>query len=130
MNIRTMNLWRSSQAVGQVRVVGERDLNRVGNCWMQGRLRVGDVIAVLALSGDCFWTYQLLEGGDHVSIPNGYCPKTGRLQMISGAYRIAKGATFGAYEIGTLLDAQPTPREWLDLLEGERSVHFTGKPAP
>jgi hypothetical protein len=95
---------------------------------MQGRLREGDVVAVLQHSGDYFWTYQLLEGGDHVSMPNGYDPVTGRMLMVGGVYKFAKGAVFGAYEIGTLLDAQPTPREWLDLLDG-KNVHFTGMKA-
>lgn len=123
MNPDRVGRWRKSGVQDKtIYVLTEEDLGRVGNCWMQDRLFVGDLVTPIQLSGDCFYYYQLIEGGDagsrgttkghlrHTSVNNGkglHC------------YNICKGAVFGAYAMGTPFEFQPTEREWHLLMAGE-----------
>jgi hypothetical protein len=102
-----MSNWRlGGVAPGQLFVVHAQDFGRVGHCWMKGRLKDGDLIMSIGLSGDCFWTYCLVE--NHST--NMY----GRQQ-----YRLIKESSFGAYTIGELYGFQPTDREAHLLQAGE-----------
>lgn len=117
-----MTNWRT----GSVRRVDvyclrEADLDSVGHCWMKGRLRAGDLVTPIEHTGDCFWTYQLLEGGSWLRI-GGRGPEV----EAASAYRLCNGGTFGAYVMGVPHDEQPTSREWHLLMAGE-TVNFTRK---
>lgn len=83
---------------------------------MAGRLKVGDLVAVKRLAGDCFFEYQLVEGGSWMQLA---------ANLGLPAYRICEGGAFGAYEMGELLPQQPSEREWHLLMAGE-TVNFTG----
>jgi hypothetical protein len=102
--------------IGKVYRLAERDLGRVGHCWMAGRLRVGDLVTPLRISGDGFYEWQLIEDGFTLCADGVRAP----------GFSVAKGARFGAYCMGTLLDTQPTESEW-HLMMGGQSVHFTGE---
>jgi hypothetical protein len=94
-----MNGWGVGNSIGKLYILDENDLSRVGDCWMKGRLHVGDVVLCTAHSGDCFNDYVLIR-----SFHNG-------LEAILGA-------TFGAYVFGTELDWQPSDKEYHLLLAG------------
>lgn len=100
---------------GLVLVVRQEDLGRVGNCWMKGRLKVGDIIMCISHSGDCFWNYMLLE---HMGMD-------GFKKPAANVYRLIEGAKFGAYSLGAPSLLQPTTREMHLLLAGE-SVSVQG----
>jgi hypothetical protein len=84
------------------------DNERVGHCWMEGRLKDGDLAMAIEQSGDCFWDYQLLEK-DAVG------------------YRLIKESEFSAYVLGKKHEYQPSPREVRLLLAGE-SVALEARP--
>jgi hypothetical protein len=85
---------------------------------MKGRLREGDLVAPVAHTGDAFYSYQLVEGGTWFTL--GRNPGVPAYQIPQGLV----GVTFGAYALGSKLDAQPTQREWHMLMAGE-AVNFT-----
>ncbi len=65
--------------------------SRIGNCWMAGRLKKGDLLLCLEHAGDCFHNFMLIE-------------KT------NNAWRGIPGSKFGAYSglakpLGTVDDA-------------------------
>jgi hypothetical protein len=93
--------WRGGANIGALyRVADERDLARVGNCWMSGRLRVGDLLLCLAHSGDCFYDYMLVKEYD-----NG----------LEGIPR----SKFGAYVLGEPSSPRLTSRQYHLLAAGE-----------
>lgn len=54
--------WGNGAEVGAIYHVREaRDLERVGNGYMNGRLQLGDWLICLQQSGDCFYDYGLLH---------------------------------------------------------------------
>lgn len=90
MNI---NGWGGNLAQGNlILVTSEEDCQRVGNCWMKGRLRVGDVIMVIEHSGDCFYDFCLVE-------------------VYSNSIKALTGTQFGAYSLGKPLKWQPSDAE-------------------
>jgi hypothetical protein len=91
---------------GDIIEIKKADFSRVGNCWMRGRLKKGDLAIAIQQSGDCFWTYALLKH-DSVDIRN------------RPLYQIIPEARFGAYVLGTPYPYQPTEREGHLLLAGE-----------
>lgn len=91
---------------GQLFTVRPEDFGRVGNCWMRGRLKEGDLIFSMGHSGDCFWTYCLVE--HDVFTVHG-----------QGLYKLIPESSFGAYVLGELYPSQPTDREVHLLLAGE-----------
>lgn len=91
---------------GELYVIRPEDFGRVGNCWMKGRLKDGDLIIATGHSGDCFWTYCLVEHGS-VNVE-------GR-QL----YKVIPESSFGAYVLGEPYPSQPTEREVHLLLAGE-----------
>lgn len=92
--------------------LSEQDLDRIGNCWMKGRLLVDDLVMPLTLAGDGFYDYALIQGGSM----RGQKTVDERGEH---SYTICKGVTFGAYVMGTLHDEQPTEREFYRLITGE-----------
>jgi hypothetical protein len=94
---------------GLVLTLSENDLERVGNCWMRGRLRAGDVVMCMEHSGDCFWNYALLE-------------------CFANGYRLIAGSKFGAYTLGTPHEWQPTTREFHLLMAGESVLTTQARP--
>lgn len=96
-------MWNKGNEIGKLYILSESDLSRVGDSWMRGRLRAGDVVLCIAHTGDCFNDYLLV-----VSIYNG---------LFS-----VKESRFGAYTLGTLLEWQPSNAECTYLLSG---VHVT-----
>src|SRR4051812_48444122 len=113
--------WRkNSVVIGRVYVVADHDLGRVGECWMRGRLLVGDLIVALRHSGDCFYDYQLVGGGHDRS---GMTTVDAQNRL---SYHICKGAVFRAYSLGTPHEQQPTAKELQKLLSGE-DTHFSDR---
>lgn len=116
MNPQRIGNWRwAGVRVHSVYRVRQADLERVGYCWMKGRLLVDDLVMPIDQSGDCFFTYLLIEGG--------------RMRGMSTvnaegkhSYKAVAGVTFGAYALGTLHDEQPTEREYHLLRAGESTV--------
>lgn len=53
--------WGEGAEIGTVYRVSVADNDRVGNCWMKGRLKDGDLILCKAHSGDCFFDYVLID---------------------------------------------------------------------
>jgi hypothetical protein len=96
-----MNNWGSGNSTGTLYILEGKDLYRVGDCWMKGRLLAGDVVLCTGHSGDCFNDYVLIR------------PFYNGLEAILGA-------TFGAYVFGKETKWQPTAREYHLLLAGER----------
>lgn len=111
------NHWRDGgHHEGLIVRIGPRDLeNRVGNCWMKDRLKVGDLAMAIRLSGDCFWEYQLIDHEAWTSAP-------GRSVMKRG-YRLIPESNFGAYVLGTPIAIQPTARERHLMLAGDK-IHL------
>ena len=108
----TNRRWRTGgHRPGLVVLVGSGDLSRVGNCWMKGRLRQGDVAMCLQHRGDCFWDYALLRSSP--------------IEILVDSndrflYRLIRESEFGAYTLGTPYERwQPTEREYHLLLAGE-----------
>lgn len=94
--------WGHSAEVGKLyRVTTKSDLARVGSCWMNGRLHIGDVLLCTAHSGDHFYDYLLVEpGGNFVRV----------LTELS------------AYSLGTPMQWQPSKREFHLLMAGETII--------
>ena len=113
MNIDRVGVWRKDGVVlGKVYRLSKRDLGRVGGCWMNGRLHVGDLVMPIRHSGDCFYDYRLIQGGttrENTRVMNAQ----GQL-----CYDAPKGAVFGAYSLGTLYEEQPTEEEYHLLMAG------------
>lgn len=104
----TAGVWRDGGAYpGLIVQIRPQDFDRVGNFWMKGRLLDGDLAMVVQHSGDCFWTYQLVE--NHTV--NGSTHKRG--------YRLLPKSEFGAYVLGEKYKFQPTTREMHLLMAGE-----------
>ena len=101
-----MRQWRGGAKVGAVYDIGER--MSVGYCFMRGRIKDGDIAMVVAHSGDCFYTYQIIRTEN---VTDG---ATGRR-----IYK-AEGPRFGAYAGGELHDWQPNDVEFHLLMAGER----------
>lgn len=110
--------WRRDGAVfGRVFRLRHADLDRVGHCWMRGRLREGDLVMPVKPSGDCFFDYELLEGG--FTLHDGGRQGPG--------YRWCRGGRFGAYSCGVPLEEQPTREERLLLFAG-KPTFFSDRP--
>jgi hypothetical protein len=94
--------WGGGAEIGVLyRVMTEADCERVGNCFMKGRLRVGDYALCLKHAGDCFYDYMLVE-------------------RIANGWRGYPQATFGAYVFGdTFPDCHLSSREYHLLAAGE-----------
>lgn len=98
--------WRTGVFYpGMLVELSEKDNARLGNVWMKGRVRNGDLAIVVEHAGDCFWTMQLVRH-DSVNI-NG-----------DRMYQVIEGAIFGAYVCGTPHPVQPTAKEMHLLLGG------------
>ncbi len=92
--------WGESATVGALyRVAREIDLMRVGDNWMKGRLRVGDLLLCMAHAGDHLYTYMLVEE---------------RLNGLRGLV----GVQFDALSLGVRSPWQPNPRQRMLLEEG------------
>jgi hypothetical protein len=114
-----MNDWRTgSHYPGLVLKLDSLDLSRVGNCWMKGRLHKDDLIICIGHSGDCFWTYELVDYGSHISVP-------GREGTYPSYCRIP-ASSFGAYVLGSPHTEQPSIREFHLFMAGEHTL-FTDK---
>jgi hypothetical protein len=85
---------------GRLYILATEDLSRVGNCWMKGRLKVGDVILCIDHGGDYFNDYLLMDVRDSF-------------------IRAIVASEFGAYMLGTKLHWRPTKREFHLLCAGE-----------
>jgi len=110
--------WRDGgHYQGLIVRIGPDDLDRVGSCWMKGRLLVGDLAMAISGSGDCFWNYQLVQN-------NAYLGRSGKK-----GFRLIPESQFGAYVLGTPLEFQPTNRERHLLLAGEH-ITLEADPGP
>lgn len=101
--------WGTGASIGGLVVFdSEQSLQRVGSCWMAGRVKVGDVALCISHSGDCFYNYILVEiGGNFI--------------------RGLPGSEFGAYVFGRPIKSwTPTDREHHLLCAGE-SIIFKGE---
>ena len=109
--------WRGDGvALGTVFRLRPSDLDRVGHCWMNGRLREGDLAMPVEHSGDCFFYYELLEGG--FTLHDGDREGPG--------YRWCRGGRFGAYSCGVPFEEQPTREERFLLFAG-KSTFFSDR---
>jgi hypothetical protein len=103
--------WRDGgHYPGLLLELGERDFDRVGNCWLKSRLLVGDLALCLRHSGDAFWTYCLVNN---------------RFTLVSDGksgpgYQAILPAEFSAYVLGTPWKHQPNAREAHLLMAGEK----------
>ncbi|MBA7710292.1 hypothetical protein ES703_119232 [subsurface metagenome] len=103
MGIDRIGNWGEGNDVGCVYIFDKEDLNRVGNCWMDGRLRVGDIVLCVGHSGDCFYDYILIGAGNNFveGIPD---------------------SEFGSYTLSNQLKWKPTNKEFHLLCAGESLV--------
>lgn len=92
--------WMTGNAIGKVYVLAEGDLQRVGHCWMNGRLLLGDVAMCIRHSGDAFFDYILLDIGSN---------------YVKGI----PGSKFGSYSLSTEDEWMPTDKEFHLLAAGE-----------
>lgn len=54
--------WGKGATIGKFyRLTKSEDLNRVGSCWMKGRLNINDLILCIKHTGDCFYDYILIK---------------------------------------------------------------------
>lgn len=111
--------WRTDgHYPGLIVSIDETDFSRVGNCWMNGRLKKGDLAMVLSHSGDCFFDYALVATKFWINDGKEYRPD---LPMRHG-YRLIQESKFGAYTLGTTYKYQPTTREYHLLMAGETTT--------
>ena len=97
--------WGNGASIGSLVVFSdEMDLQRIGNCWMNGRVKIGDVAMPIGRSGDCFYNYILIEVGGN---------------FITGI----PGSRFGAYFFGLPIESwKPDDREFQLLCAGESII--------
>jgi hypothetical protein len=91
--------WGQGASIGSIYKVSPDDFSRVGNCWMKGRLKDGDLILCIEHSGDHFFDYVLI-----IPYANGM--------------RAALGSQFGAYTLGEEIKNLPS-RDFHLLMAGE-----------
>lgn len=77
-----MSNWRGGAIEGALYRIGADDLDRVGSCWMKGRLKIGDLVLCIKHSGGCFYDYILVTEYANPSIQG------------------IPGSMFGAYTLG------------------------------
>jgi hypothetical protein len=123
MNSINRMVWRGIEGLRkQVYVVDDLNKCSVGDTWMQGRLLVGDLVTPIKLTGDGFYDFQLIEGGN--AYDRGY-RGPGRYSVVSGStdryvYKsCGKGAVISGYRIGRLFEFQPTEEEWYTMMSGQ-----------
>ena len=74
--------WGGGAEIGAVYVLKSKfDLERVGNCWADGKLKIGDRLLCIEKSGDCFYNYRLIETRKN---------KTRLIKPMIGAYQLGK----------------------------------------
>lgn len=95
------------QFAGGLRIIRKADFSQVGHCWMAGRLLEGDLVMAMQLTGDCFWTYCLVEHDFRISA-------TGR-----PGYKLIPQSAFGAYVLGVPYQVQLSAREFHLLMAGQ-----------
>ena len=97
-----MDNWRSGCSIGSLYVFANKfDLERIGDCWMNGRVKIGDITMCIGHSGDCFHNFILLKHG---------------VNFIKGIPE----SKFGAYNFGVEIKSWcPTMREFHLLCAGE-----------
>lgn len=102
-----MRKWNAGNFVGRIYKLDATDMTRVGDCWMRGRLKVGDLALCIHQSGDCFFNYILLES---------------TLNSIRGIPQ----SKFGSYCFGgEMMDWEPTEDEIKILHSGEYMHEFS-----
>ena len=106
--------WRGGMTEGAVYQVGPDDLRRVGNCWANGRLKVGDLLLCVEHAGDCFYNFYLLDVADYANRP--------------GVSLTIVPKKLGAYSLGTEF-VTLSREECLKLVEGG-TVETSSKPLP
>lgn len=106
-----MNNWNAGNEIGKLYFVNEEDNSRVGHCWMNGRLKDGDLVLCLKHAGDYFNHYILVEVVYNALIP-------------------VLQSRFGAYRLGTLAEWQPSEAELQLLLSGETIRQFGNEEHP
>ena len=109
-----MSAWRTDgHFPGLILVLAAQDMDRVGHCWMKGRLLVGDLVMCLSHAGDCFWRYCIV-GHEHPLDP------FSDHEYYGDGYRLIRCTEFGSYTIGSRYKWQPNEREFHLLMAGER----------
>lgn len=125
MNPDRVGLWRKSGVkIGMVYQLRREDLGRIGNCWLAGRLRVRDLAVALRHSGDCFYDYQLIEGG-RTKPGEEVVQYVGDKKVLS--YNVCHGGIFSAYALGRPYEEQPTRAELEALLSRGEHTPFSRK---
>lgn len=82
-------LWGGDATRQGIYRVNKKDNDRVGNCWIEGRLKDDDLILCVEKAGDWFYTYYLIH---YINYTN---KKWLEMELIP--------KEFGAYQIGTFL---------------------------
>jgi len=96
----TCRRWGTGNNIGQTYRLTERDLTKVGHSWMEGRLKVDDLVVCSTHSGDCFYDYILVK------------------EYANGLRGIPE-SKFGAYAFGNEDSVELTAREFHLLMAGE-----------
>ncbi len=108
-----MRDWGGGNDVGAVYFMENLlDLNRVGNCWIDGRLKLGDVVLCTQHTGDCFYDYVLLQ------------------TFTNGLRAIITTPGWGAYALNKKMQWKPTARQFHLLLAGESVLVPVGETHP
>ncbi len=118
MSIHRIGKWRTGDhGPGLVLEIQTYDVerDRVGHCWMKGRLRAGDIIMCMQHAGDCFWQYAILE-----------CVAT----YPGHKYRLVRESTFGAYTLGAPTAWQPSEQDFHNLMAGNSVTILESLRAP
>ena len=110
-----MSDWRKSLNTGDLLLVTDAKSVCVGHCWMQGRLKKGDIALCVGHSGDGFHDFFLVDASFSVYRDGKYIPSA----------RLIMESRFGAYEWGGLLDYKLSARDYHLLMAGE-TISFPG----
>lgn len=91
--------------VGKVWEIKDPKTVRVGNCFLAGRLKKGDLFLCTGHSGDCFQNYCFVERY------HGYEDK-----IIVVKYDLKKHWNFGSYGIGDAVEVELSVKQKVDIL--------------
>jgi hypothetical protein len=108
-----MSAWRSGNATGAFYLLSVADLERVGDCWMKGRLHVRDLVLCVGHTGDCFHDFILIK------------------EFVNGLRGIP-ASRFGAYALAnpTRQGLDPDGADFHNLAAGNFVADLTAFPPP
>lgn len=92
--------WGGSAEIGGIYRIRPEDHQRVGHCWMKGRLKDDDLCLCVEHSGDSFYTYMLME-------------------FIGNGFKAIVNSEFGAYQFsGDPLKIKISKDDFSNLIKG------------